>query len=140
MIRGSGSTVRIVLPHESYRPMIRGKKWYWQLSLNMVNVAMMATWRIRCRVDPDKLSHLEFQRHVTLCLLKDDVHHPRTPGGAASLPEDVRYDGMNHILGSTAQSRCKFCQKKNTKNMCKKCNVSLHAERGRQYFEMYHCR
>ena len=51
--------------------------------------------------------------------------------GAAFLPEDIRYDGMNHILGSTTQGRCKFCQK-NTKNMCKKCNVRLHAERGKE--------
>ena len=39
---------------ESYRPMIRGKKWYWQHFLNMINVAMIAAWRIHCKVHPDQ--------------------------------------------------------------------------------------
>ena len=49
----------------------------------------------------------------------------------------VRYDGIDHTLGSTSQGRCKVCSK-NTKNICKKCNVRLHAKRGKLCFEKYH--
>jgi len=30
----------------SYRPMIRGKKWWWPLFLNALNVSIVAAWRI----------------------------------------------------------------------------------------------
>lgn len=122
---------------ETYRPTIRGKKWYWPLFVNLINVVMIAAWRIHCQVEPAKLSHLEFRRHVTLCLLKVDIAHPPRPSSTAALPGEVRYDGINHMLGTTTQGRCKVCQK-NTKNMCKKCGVRLHTERGKQCFEMYH--
>lgn len=92
--------------------MIRGKKWYWQLFINLINVALTSPWTFHCKVDQDKLLHVEFRRLVTLCLLKADVPQlARAPGGAASLPGDIRYDGMNNILGSTTQGRCKFYQK-----------------------------
>lgn len=74
------------------------EKWYFLLFLNMINVAIIAAWWIDCTVDPEKLSHLEFRQHVAMCLLKADLQHPRILGGAASLPGDVRYDGIKHIL------------------------------------------
>ena len=129
---------------ESYLPMIGGKKWYWQLFLNMINVAMIAAWMIHCKVHPEKLSHLEFWRHVTLCLLKGDAVHIRAPGGGETLPEDVTYDGMNHILGSTYYTRSMQILSLILKTltlilkMWKKCNVRLHAERGKECFEMHH--
>ncbi|KRX62189.1 hypothetical protein T09_8910, partial [Trichinella sp. T9] len=36
-------------------------------------------------------------------------------------------------VASGPQGRCKLC-KQNTKNLCKTCNVRLHAERGKQCF------
>ena len=29
---------------------IRGKKWYWPLSINALNVSVVAAWRIHCHV------------------------------------------------------------------------------------------
>ncbi|KRY97615.1 hypothetical protein T11_5153, partial [Trichinella zimbabwensis] len=49
----------------------------------------------------------------------------------------ISTSGANHILGTGQQAGCKICRRK-TKNMCKKCNVRLHAERGKQCFEIYH--
>ena len=66
---------------------------------------------------------------ITLCLLKAGRQRVRKLELAGILLEDVRYDGMDHTLGSTSQKRCKVCSK-NTKNMCKKGNVRLHTERG----------
>ena len=122
-----------------YRPSIRGKKWYWQLFTNFLNVTLIAAWRIHCKVSEKKMRHIDFRRNITLCLLKGDftpISQPM-PRGAEALPETIRYDGKNHILGSTSQGRCKVC-KINTKNMCEKCNVRLHAERGKRCFYIYH--
>ncbi|KRZ65505.1 PiggyBac transposable element-derived protein 3 [Trichinella papuae] len=43
-----------------YRPTVRGKKWYWPLFANAINVATVAAWRIHCEGEQRALSHLEF--------------------------------------------------------------------------------
>ena len=53
------------------------------------------------------------------------------------LPQNMRFDKANHFQGPTSQGCCKMC-KKNTKTMCKKCNVRLHAELGKLCFERYY--
>ena len=52
----------------SYRPTIRGKKWYWLLFTNMLNIAVVPAWRSHCATNNTKLSHLEFLRHITMRL------------------------------------------------------------------------
>ncbi|KRZ71345.1 PiggyBac transposable element-derived protein 3 [Trichinella papuae] len=119
----------------AYRPSIRGKKWYWPLFVNILNVATVAAWRIHCKATRKSLTHLEFRRQVVLCLLQGDRQEERTrarlPAGELSQLPDIRYDGINHTLGTATQGRCRVCQR-NTKNICQKCNVRLHAERGKQ--------
>ena len=122
---------------ESYRPTIREKKWYWTLFINFFNVTVVAAWRIYCQIGQQKVYHLEFRRQVTFCLLKADEEPRNRPEGKPELPQDVRFDKINHFQGPTSQGRCKMC-KKNTKTMCKNCNVRLHAERGKLCFKMYH--
>ena len=122
----------------SYRPNIKGKKWYWSLLLNALNISVVAPWRVHCKISTEKLSHLDFRRAITLCLLKSEkIPCPTSISASASLPGDVRFDGLNHLLASTTQGRRKIC-KKNTKSMCKKCHVRLHTERGKSCFEKYH--
>ncbi|KRZ05321.1 PiggyBac transposable element-derived protein 3 [Trichinella zimbabwensis] len=119
----------------AYRPSIRGKKWYWPLFVNAVNVATVAAWRLHCFVEERPLSHLEFRRQVVLSLLQSErAAPPRVASGSMSQLPDIRFDGANHILGTGPQGRCKVC-KRNTKNMCRKCNVRLHAERGKHLLE-----
>ena len=122
----------------TYRPNIKGKKWYWPLFMNILNVSIVAAWRQYYKSVENPMSHLEFQRDVTICLLKAGPQRARNEL-PRTLPDDVRYDVIDHILGSTTQGRCKVCSK-NTKNMCKKCNVRLHTERGKECFGVYHRR
>ena len=71
-----GTRVRVDLMDrllETYRPVIREKKWYWPLFINLLNVSVVAAWRIHCILEKaNKLSHLEFRRYIALCLLKAD--------------------------------------------------------------------
>ena len=122
---------------ESYRPSIGGKKWYWPLFINVVNLSVVAAWRLYRKTCQENLSHLQFCGQITLCLHKAGPEPERKFELAGILPEDVRYDNMDQTLGSTSQGRCKVCSK-NTKNMCKKSNVRLHAESGKLCFEKYH--
>lgn len=107
--------------------------------MHALNVSVVAAWKIHCKTNEKKLSHLDFRREITLCLLKLD--EPKTinvgPTTSSNLPGDVRFDGVNHFMTSTTQGRCKLC-KKNTKTMCRKCNIRLHGERGKQCFKDYH--
>ncbi|KRX76407.1 PiggyBac transposable element-derived protein 2 [Trichinella sp. T6] len=114
------------------------QKWYWPLFINAVNIATVAAWRIHCFVEERPYCHLELRRQAVLNLLQSErTATPRAVSGFMSQLPDIRFDGVNHILCTGPQRRCKVC-KRNTKNMCKKCNARLHAERGKQCFEIYH--
>jgi len=124
----------------SYRPLIRGKKWWWPLVINVLNVSIVAAWRFHCSLNESKANttHLQFRRDIALCLL--NLEEPRTQpqGGARSrLPINVRLDGAGHHPVPCAQGRCVVCSK-NTTASCKKCEVRLHYSRGSQCFHVYH--
>jgi DNA excision repair protein ERCC-6 len=54
-----------------YRPSIRGKKWWWPLFTNALNLSVVAAWRMfRVLHINSKLSHLDYRRTITICLLK----------------------------------------------------------------------
>ena len=65
----------------SYRVTIRGKTWYWPLFINALNVSIVATWRIHCHAKVSKMSHLDFRRETTLCLLKSSKVRKRWRNG-----------------------------------------------------------
>ena len=125
---------------KAYRPTIRGKKWYWPLLVNLLNNTVVAAWKIHCQIGDKKITHIDFRRQVTLCLLKVQQHHEIESIVAAELTLDVRFDGVNHFLApATTQGRCKV-RKKYTRSMCPKCNIRLHRERGKTCLKTYHTR
>ena len=123
----------------TYRPMIRGKKWYWPLVINAINVSVVAAWRIHCNAVVSPMNHLEFRREIAICLLKSPMEEQTkvTGGTLPSLPKDIRFDQINHYKITTTQGRCKICQK-NTRYKCQKCNVRLHSDKGAVCFDLYH--
>ena len=50
---------------------------------------------------PAKGISLEFRRQVTLCLLKADEETRNRPDSESELPQDVRFDKINHFRGPT---------------------------------------
>lgn len=126
----------------AYRPTIRGKKWWWPLFLNVVNVSVVAAWRLHCSIARQKMDHLSFLREVALCLLKTELDEPRrqTGGGPHSdLPDYLRFDGVGHHRMSCPQGRCRVCQA-NTRTKCAKCDARLHCDKGTVCFAVYHSR
>ena len=51
----------------SYRPITQGKKWYWSLIINAINISVVAA------IQEKPMTHLEFRREITICLLKIEV-------------------------------------------------------------------
>ena len=123
-----------------HRPLIRGKKWWWPLLTNALNISVVAAWRLHCAVSSDGVSHLDFRREITLYLLKAAVPQPRQQidgGHLPDLPDDIRYDNIGHLRVLCSQGRCHVCQK-NTSYKCEKCNQRLHSDRGKTCFVDYH--
>ena len=44
----------------SYQQSIRGKKWYWPLVINGLNVSVVAAWRLHCALAAKPMSHFAF--------------------------------------------------------------------------------
>ena len=57
----------------SYRPMICGKKWYWLLIINAINVSVVVAWRLHCALAETPKSHLVFRREIAICHLKSPM-------------------------------------------------------------------
>ena len=75
----------------SWRPIIRGKKWYWLLIINAINVSL----HVHCAVESKPIkSRLQIGG-----------------GRITVLPDNVRYDDVDHIRVSAPQGRCKIYQK-----------------------------
>jgi len=103
----------------SYRLRILGKKWYWPLFLNALNISVVAGWRIHTKFTDNNLSRLEFRNKVSLCLLKSvpsstSFKRPRM----SSFPDNVRFNGFEHNKVRYTQGRCIVCKKKYYVSMC----------------------
>ena len=118
----------------SYRPRIKSRKWWWNLFINVLNMSVVAAWKIHTKVTgpAEALDHIQFRREIVVGLLKS-TSRQRLGGPTAPVPGSVRFDGFEHYIQSTTQGRCAECGK-NTKKQCVKCSKRLHE----QCFEMYH--
>ena len=114
----------------SYRPSIRGKKWYWPLFTNTLNIAVVAAWRFLCATNNTKLSHLEFLRPITMTLPQNKIQK-----GCRAL-KGTTYP-IHESCYTTSEGRCKVCTK-NTKSWCTKCQIRLHSERGGMCFHIFY--
>lgn len=56
----------------SYRPRVRAKKWWWPLFSNIINISVVAAWKVHCGLYGrlDSMTHLDFRRSIVMCLLK----------------------------------------------------------------------
>ena len=119
----------------AYRPKIKGKKWWWNLFVNAINIAAVGAWKVHCAIaqPSDVLTHKQFRREVVHGLLRSGACRKRLGGPTAPVPHCVRYDGQHHYIESTTQGRCVWCTS-NTKKRCAKCGKRLHEN----CFSAYH--
>lgn len=108
-----------------YRPSIKGKKWWFVFYTHVLNMCVVAAWRIHCEVGGD-MAQLDFRRYVVRTLLQAQTAScSQTPSTQRNVLPDIRFDGIGHSLQKVSEGRCRACQK-NTTYKCGKCNQRLH--------------
>ena len=112
-------------------------KWYWPFFIYAIKVSFYNSWILNRKLNNEErlplLSHIRAitqtvihqhtkDKHIKKC--KNLFHNSRVSSRVTS---DVRFDGLNHLLGSDEKkSRCALCGKTTVKK-CIKCDVKLHA-------------
>ena len=125
---------------ESYRPATTMKKWWFSIFVNLVNISVVAAWRLFQRANLNsKITHLEFRSYITLVLIKS-VDHTRINQQRTitrELPVEIKKNKSDHEWGPALQVRC-VDGKRNARLKCKKCGVKLHHDKGTVCFDVYH--
>lgn len=134
----------------TYRIGIRGKKWWWPIFTWLIDVCVNNAWILHKKKMPN-ISQLQFRREIVKTLL---VKYGTTPkvGGRPStsissvscnrISDDVRYDGINHLVIPTSEKKRKRCAgegcNSSIRTMCLKCNVGLCIECFRIFHTITH--
>ena len=117
-----------------YRISIRGKKWYFPIISQLIDVAEQNAWQLH-KENGGKLDHLHFRRRIVTAILESSrrvVHSRGRPSSTSKI--DSRYDKIEHyvadlpvdnLAGRKKQLNCRHCKKKCTTE-CIKCAVPLH--------------
>ena len=85
------------------RPVFRGKKWYWPLIMNAINIAFLYSWRIYRIIFGEVLSQKEFRRRVVSIMITRS---------ASQVADKIRPDGVRHYPSPAPVRRCTICKKK----------------------------
>lgn len=94
----------------SNQPFIKDKKWHQTIFVHAFNELAGAVQKSRCKKNQEKLFHLELRLEIMVCLLKLDepISTNAGPRTSSNLPDDVRFDGVNHFMTSIIQGYCKL--------------------------------
>ena len=122
----------------NFRSVIHGKKWYWPLLVNALNIGFVYCRRLFRIIADDAVEQKTFRHHIVSILLRQFIRV--TP--ARSLPaakafmvaDEIRLDGVNHYPKSGPICKCTVC-KKSCRNTCSKCNSSIHVN---TCFQLFH--
>lgn len=127
-----GGTDRMDQNVGCYRISIRSKKWWWPLFIHMIDVSLQNAFYLYKRspsyTDGDFLS---FKREIVEVYSKVYGARKSQPTRAIKvysklIPDQIRTDGMNHIVQHVEKQRvCAECKKK-ANFICQKCNIALH--------------
>lgn len=124
---------------QKYRIKIRGKKWYFPLFTNAIDVAIYNAYVIYCFCN-ENMPFLDFKRIIAKHYLNlDSLSNPKNMGRPSNTIRrsiTANKTGPGHIIERTddgKQRRCAVC-KKNARKQCRRCNVGIHVH----CFEKYH--
>ena len=113
-----------------YRPCIKGKKWYWSLLVNALNISVVFTWRLHSLIQPEnKLPQKEFRMALvdafTKSVAKSSSISIDRPGPSPRLLDRVRTDNSGHVPAAVPPRECVVC-KRSARIQCVKCSKTLH--------------
>ena len=93
-------------------PVIEGKKWYWTLFVNAINVKFVYSSRIYETAAGKKVQQKQFRDEIVGFLLQVASEKPSDAsqsGPGLSIPTQVRYDGKGHYLQDCPVRKCVMC-------------------------------
>ncbi|XP_028656905.1 piggyBac transposable element-derived protein 3-like [Erpetoichthys calabaricus] len=123
---------------QKYRIKVRGKKWYFPLLTNAIDVALVNSHALYCLAN-GAIPLLDFRTYVARAYLalSSRISDPKKAGrksfskpAKSHVPVDIRTSGTGHYIECTEmgkQRKCAVC-KTNARKQCCKCNVELHVE------------
>ena len=113
-----------------YRTRIRGKKWWFPVFTQFLDITVVNARRLYQEASGDKsMLLLNARRKIVLSYLsKPSSNHKRSKRKSSIskniVGKAIRLDEGNHFVQPT-QRRCAMCGKK-TKRFCTRCQVPLH--------------
>jgi hypothetical protein len=128
-----------------YRIAIKGKKWWWPLFINYVDIAVCNAWSLHRRNHGKGMDLLEFRRRVAISLLAtkppgpdeepaDEERDTTALRGCSSklkqLSDPRRHSHSDHFITKNEYGRrlrCRLC-KSTTCYICSRCKVGMHAK------------
>lgn len=121
-----------------YRISIRGKKWYFPLIAQCIDLGIHNAWQLH-RLGKGDLDQVTFRRQISMAILQQNAKVTTGIGsGRPSQRENasIRYDNMGHlVVPQEKQTRCRMCHLKTT-TRCMKCDVGLHVKCFVEYHTM----
>ena len=113
------------------RLVICGKKWYWPLLVNVINIVSVYSWRLYCIVSGEIIPQKDFRRHIVGIMIRQSkprvISVDSCPRKAHKVAAEVRYDGLGHNPISFSVRKCAVCGKGFRKS-CEKYKRSLHVK------------
>ena len=97
-----------------YRPVIHGKKWYWPLIVNALNIGFVYCWCIYRIVTQENVLQKDFRRHVVGILVRHAVSQIpicSLPARRYKVPDEIRLDGIDHYPFPGSVRTCTVCKK-----------------------------
>ena len=113
------------------RRVIRGKKWYWPLVINVINIAFVYSWQLYRIVPGETILQKSFRRHILGIMIRQSklwvISADSRPTKAYEMADEVRHDELGHYPISCSVRKCVVCGK-SCRNSCAKCKRSLHVK------------
>lgn len=116
---------------------MRSKKWYWPILTWLKDACVQNAWQLR-RSTGSLQPQLDSRRELVTIYITRYGERSKGPGTPITskcsifdsrVCDDMRYDGMNHLVISTPEKKRRRCAEKGCtsvgRTMCKKCNVGL---------------
>ena len=119
-------------------PAIRGKKWYWPLVINAINIAFVYSWQLHRIISGETIPQKDFRQYIVGIMIRQSKPHvisvDSRPTKAHKVADEVRYDGLGHYPISRSVRKCVVCGK-SCRNSCEKYKRNLHVK---TCFQIFH--
>ena len=119
-------------------PVIQGKKWYWPLIINTLDIASVYSWQVFRIVSEEPVTPKSYRRQIVGILIRGahreiiSVHS--RPAKCFRIPDEICFERVKHYAICCPVRRCVLCGK-NGKKACDKCKLTLHLD---TCFQMFH--